>query len=222
MDQLQLGLFAEGSTDDRFLPSIIYRTSQRILTEHNKNEVYDIKPIKLIKLIAEEKKDRALSILEAAVRACDYHMLIVHADADAPTFDDAYKHRIDPGLKLVKSAREHVCKELLPIIPIQAIESWMLADHQALLKELKIDKKAIEVELPKSRQIEAIAKPKMRLKQILEKVNATRSRRQRVEIDELYKPLGETIDLEKLKMLSSYQNFVADLRSAFTSLDVIS
>lgn len=222
MDQLLLGLFAEGTTDDRFLPPIIYRTSVQILTGHGRDNEWDEILIKPIKLTVKQRENRTQSILEAAARAHDYHLLIIHADADDPTPHKARRERIDPGLELVRQARRNVCKELLPIIPIQAIESWMFADHQALLKKLGIDKKVAGVDLPKGQRIEAIAKPKMRLKKILEEVNSTRSQRQRVDLDELYAPLGDAIDLEKLKLLSSYKDFIKDLTNAFTSLGIIS
>jgi hypothetical protein len=192
------------------------------LTEYGKAKKWDDILIKPVKLSTKQREDRAQSILEAAARACDYHLLIIHADADDPTSSKARRERIDPGVELVKHARRTVCKELLPIIPIQAIESWMLADHQALLKRLGIDKKIAGVDLPKGQRIEAIAKPKMRLKKILDVVNAARSRRLRIDLEELYEPLGNTISLEKLKLLSSYECFIKDLTNAFIHLGIIS
>ncbi len=49
MMRLALALYAEGDTDDRFLPLIIERTSRKVLAEHeqNKVDVARVEPIKL-------------------------------------------------------------------------------------------------------------------------------------------------------------------------------
>jgi hypothetical protein len=48
MNVLVLGLYAEGRTDELFLPIIIQRTSQEILIQHDRMDIY-AEPVLVIK-----------------------------------------------------------------------------------------------------------------------------------------------------------------------------
>lgn len=219
MSILSLALYCEGTTDNRFLPSVIIRTSRRILDKHQRNNIR-VLPIQLIQV---KKKKRPESILQAAREATGYHALIVHADADHPNADRARCQRFEPGYKLVKQTGENVCKDLLPIIPVQAIEAWMLADYELLLAEIGTKMKVDELGIPtKAGQVESISKPKRRLEDTVRKAYASRSKRQRkADIDFLYEPMGEKIRLERLKEVSSYLQFVDDLTATLRTLNLI-
>jgi hypothetical protein len=76
---ISLGLYAEGSTDDDFLPLVTARTAQHIL-QHAQQEAYPILPVEPVHI--RKQRDRATSILEAArVAAIKHHILVVHSDA---------------------------------------------------------------------------------------------------------------------------------------------
>lgn len=124
--QLLLALYAEGPSDNRFLPPIIQGTAQDITAQHGPIDVLDLT------IISKKQGTREECILRAAREACGCHALIVHSDADDGTPDRAYEERILPGFNLVSQSIEKVCKDLIPIIPVQMIEAWMLADHNAL------------------------------------------------------------------------------------------
>src|SRR5205085_9734766 len=134
------------------------------------------------------KKRQREAILLAAKKAVGYHILIVHADADHPKADKARLERFEPGYKLVQQTNEDVCKDLLPIIPVQAIEAWMLADYELLLAEIGTRMSMYDLGIPeKASQVEAISNPKQRLKEVVRKAYASRSKRQRnIDIDFLY------------------------------------
>ncbi len=218
--RLALALYAEGSTDDRFLTLIIQRTSRKILAEYRKSNVSVVlvEPIKLF----EKKPTREENILQAARQAFRYQALIVHSDADNPFYEGAMKHRILPGLDLVKQSKSLVCGQLLPIIPIQAVEAWMLADFETLSAELRTDLKAHELGIPeKTRQIEKISKPKLRLNNAIAIVNKQLRPNQRIDVSSLYEPLGRKIRLERLQSLSAYQHFESDLTKVFAALTLM-
>lgn len=93
------------------------------------------------------------------------------------TADKALKERFDPGYLLVQQAKEDVCRCVLPIVPIQMTEAWMLADPEALRAVLRTSTKARELDLPsKARIIEADSDPKQTLKMIISKANTHRTR----------------------------------------------
>jgi Domain of unknown function (DUF4276) len=221
MSDVILGFYAEGSTDYDFLPPVIRRTTEQVLVQHDRNEMDAT--VLVIQLTKGQEEERAESIFQAARNAYGYHALVVHADADDPRPDKAKAERIEPGFKRVQEAKEEVCKNLVPIIPVQAIEAWILADYQLLLAEIGTKMKADELGIPtKAGQVESISKPKRRLEDTVRKAYASRSKRQRkADIDFLYEPMGEKIRLERLKELSSYLQFVDDLTETLKELNII-
>lgn len=218
--RLALALYGEGTTDNRFLTQIILRTSRKILAEYGKSNinVASVEPITLF----EKSTTREENILEAARQAFRYHALIVHSDADYPSNHKALNERILPGFRLVERSTEAVCDKLLPIIPVQAIEAWMLADYETLCMEVRTDLTAREVGIPeKAKQVEAISKPKLRLHDAVTKMNKQLRPQQRIDVSSLYEPLGRKIRLERLMQLSAYQQFVNDLTGIMKSLNLI-
>lgn len=218
---LTLGFYAEGSTDYAFLQPVIQRTAEQILADygHGETDVF----INPMQLTIKEKNNRDISILHAARYAYGYDILIIHSDADGPTADKAKRERFDPGLLRVKQTNELVCEQLVPIIPIQAIEAWLLADYELLLKEIGTDETLAALKIPeKARQVEKIANPKQRLRETVQKATAHRSRRKReTDILFLYQPMGEKINFRRLKQVPSYNQFVVDMTTTLKRINFI-
>jgi hypothetical protein len=222
MKVLVLGLFVEGSTDYDFVPPVIRRTTEQILAQHDQSGIYEASVL-IIQLTTNQKKDRAESILQAACDAYGYHALIVHSDADDPEPSKAIFERIEPGFKLVQETNENACKDLVAIIPVQAIEAWILADYELLLREVGTDLKANDLGIPEiAKYVQKISKPKRRLEEAVQKAYASRSRRMReIDIRFLYQPIGEKINLKRLQQVPSYLQFVEDLTETLTNLNLI-
>lgn len=220
MRVLVLGLYAEGSTDERFLSPVIRRTTEEILANYDGGNMWDEAIIMRIRLNTGQYVNRAQSILAAAAEAQGCHILIVHADADGPTPDRALAERFQPGLVLVKQAGKKVCQDLLPVIPIQEIEAWLLVDRETLLKELKVNQNTRISGIPPVQRIESTARPKEELDRIIRAINNAQGRA--IGRKELYEPLGETVRLERLAALSAYNRFITDLTEALTNLGIIS
>jgi len=219
MLKVALALYAEGSTDDDFLPLIIQRTAQVILARHEQHRM-QVLPIETINL-NDKQPTRAECILKAAILANRYHALVVHSDADHPNRDRALQERIQPGFDLIQQA-SFVCKNVLPIIPIQTVEAWMLVDHEMLREELRTRLSTQELDLPeKAKLVEIIAKPKQRLEEIVLRANRQLRPRQRLEVRSLYAPLGKKVRLERLNQLTAYQQFVQDLTVTLQNLNMI-
>ena len=220
MRQIVLALYTEGRTDDRFLPFLIQKTTRNILAQNEQKAV--LLSVELIHVL-KENCSREVCILEAAQPAAIYDALIVHSDADNRTYRQTKELLFDTGLKLVHSSSNYVCKNLLPIIPIKTVESWMLADFEVLQKVLRTDLKAQDLGLPeRARQVEMVARPKQVLEQAMIKAQAQRSRRhQQVDIGTLYEPMGEKISLERLNQVPSYKQFVADLTETLKLLNLL-
>ena len=220
MKQIVLALYTEGPTDDRFLPFLVQKTTRHILAQNKQKTVLlSVESIHVLK----EKRSREECILEAARQSAIYDALIVHSDADNRTYRQTKELLFDAGSKLVHSSYKHVCKNLLPIIPIRMVESWMLADFEVLQKVLRTNLKARDLGLPeRARQVEMVARPKQVLEQAMIKAQAQRSRRhQQVDIGTLYEPIGEKISLERLSQVPSYKQFVVDLTATLKLLNLL-
>ena len=129
MKQLVLALYAEGRTDERFLPVIIQRTADHILRQRALTVVDVLEPLSLEADTATSNREER--ILSVAKQAAGFHALVVHFDADAPTANNALQDRFEPGWRLVQESENNVCRDLLPIIPIRMTEAWMIADVEA-------------------------------------------------------------------------------------------
>jgi hypothetical protein len=226
--QLLLALYAEGSSDNRFLPLIVRRTAQSIIDQYWSADQYEPIDLSDVKIIPKQRGKRDICILGAAKVARKYNLLIVHSDADDKTSERAHKERIQPGFDLVLKLRsaEEVCEHLIPLIPVQMVEAWMLADGKALLNSVGVDAPSLDLRLPKVSEVERDANPKRTLNEIVREVNLKRSsskrtaRRQEININECYEDLALNINLDVLAFVPSYQTFKDDLTKVLTSIAI--
>ena len=220
MNSLVLALYAEGRTDERFLPVVIQRTLEQILAQRSRQVVDVPDPIVVDGSIDREYSGRAERILEAARCAHGYHALIVHADADHPTPERAMEERIRPGFDLVRQSAEAVCRQLVPIVPVQMTEAWMLIDSRALREVIGTALDAHSLGLPQhARRVESDPDPKHTLNQVIQIALANRPRRhRRFDIGALYEPLARQISLAQLQAVPSYSRFVGDMTDLLIDL----
>lgn len=223
MTALVLALYAEGHADEGFLPVVIQRTAEQILAQRGRAVVDVLEPISLNHTIDRQFTTRVERMLEAARRASGYHALIVHADADYPTRDRALLERFIPGQTRVHQARqaqESVCEHLVPIIPVQMTEAWMLADPDALREVIGVNLTTNAIGAPMHpHQVESDPDPKQTLNAVIEKALAQRARRRRrIALRSIYEPLARQISLARLIGVPAYQQFVADLTQTLVAL----
>ena len=221
MRQLALALYAEGRTDERFLPVIIQRTADRILRQYAIAPVDVLEPLSL--KAEPELDNRAERILAVARQAYGYHALIIHADADAPTEVDALQYRYEPGRQLVETSEDDVCDDLLPIIPIRMTEAWMIADFEAFQDVVGTVLSADDLGFPNSpHQVEAIQDPKHEMSIAIDQIFSGRRRRRRVRLGQYYEPLARHVRLDELEKVPAFQQFTCDLTSVLAQLRFIS
>jgi hypothetical protein len=223
MMTLVLALYAEGHVDERFLPVVIQRTVEQILQQRGQTVVDVMEPITVNHTIDRQFATRAERILEAARRSAGYHALVVHADADYPTSERALTERFWPGLERVSQARlnrQTVCDHLLPIVPVQMTEAWMLADPEALRVVVGTAAQGQELGLPAhAHEVESDPYPKRTLEQAVHNALASRpKRRQRIVLNTIYEPLARQISLERLEEVPAYRRFVADMTDVLIAL----
>jgi hypothetical protein len=222
---LVIALSVEGRTDERFLPILVQRTTESILLRFGRKTVDVLEPI-LIKA-RHPYRDNTERMLIIAKEAAGYHALVIHADADYPTAERALKERFYPGLDRVRVARQNgevLCEHLIPIIPVQMVESWMLADmvtlHSIIGTKIPVNQLGGPLH---PHQVESIAEPKQLLLDIVSRALSDRTRRRRnvrQEITYLQEPLARQIGLEELRKVPAFLQFEQELHKALRDMQL--
>jgi hypothetical protein len=220
MSQIIIGYTVEGTTDIRFLSSIIERTFIDVAGECSR-QIEVVTPITYI----EKGKGNQFSdqILKCSKEAFEKGVMAfcVHVDADEDNDEDVFHTRIRPAISAINGCTENVCGNLVPIIPVQMTESWMLADKQLLKEEIGTD--MTDSQLGINRAPESIANPKDVINEAirLAREPLAKRRRKNLTIAELYQPIGQKIPLEILERLLSYMKFKEAVRSAYQHLNYL-
>jgi len=215
---LTIAYGTEGTTDKRFLYSIIKRTFDEVAFQcETEIDVYD--PVYLQpqpkRNFVDDSKTLAKMSFDAGI-----HVLCLHSDADAANDNDVLNHKIKPALEAVEAAEDNLCKNLVPVVPVRMTEAWILADKELLISE--IGTKMTINELGLNVNPETIADPKQLVIDALRIAQEHISnRRNKLEISELYQPLGQKLSLAKLSELPSYLKFREAVENAFKNLNYL-
>lgn len=209
----------EGSTDQRFLESIILKTFEEVALKCE-TEIEVFNPI-YIK--SNKTKGFVENICSISIKALNtgINVLCIHTDADDVNNEHVLTHKVLPAIKAVNLLPNNkACKNLVAVIPVQMSEAWMLADKQLFKEELNTTK--TDAELNINKDPEAIANPKSIIEIALQVSQAHLSkRRNRLTIGELYQPIGQKISISKLEELDSFRKFKISVENAFKELNYL-
>lgn len=218
MKQIVIGLITEGTTDNRFLESIAKRTFEEIGFDCNGDiEIFVT----------------TLSINKTNLRFVDYvqhaskygleefgiSVLCIHADADDMDDTNVYNFKILPAQEILNRLDEgKYCTLLTPLIPVQMMEAWMLADKELLKKEIGTTRSDIDLGI--NRKPEQVKNPKALIENAIRvSMEYLPKRRRNLTIGELYQPLGQKIRLAELDKLDSYKKFKDEIRRTYRTLN---
>jgi hypothetical protein len=218
MNIVTIGFYTEGTTDDRFLQSIIKRTFDSVALECASDiEVYEPE----IVAAAAATFSEALVVASQAAAAQGALVLCIHTDADARSDQSVFTRKLIPAFAAVQQAQPAGCTNLVAIVPVRMSEAWILADTVLLKKEIGTE--STDQELGLHRAPEAYADPKAAIEEAIRLAFEHRTRRHRhqISLTDLYLPLGQKIGLEKLAKLPSYQKFRAGVQTAFQQLNYL-
>lgn len=219
MRQLFIGLVAEGTTDVRFLKNIIHKSIQELSWECT--TMVDISDVwEIIGLCGDNFVSK---MIDAAKKAKHISILCIHADADSSSINNVMNTKFNPFFNALDSISEkECCKYIVPTIPIQMIESWMLAD-KTLLKQLIDASSRTDTELGLDRNPESYANPKEAIEDAIRISFAGKSKRRRdqIRISDLYEILGNELGLEKLRTIPSYRHFENNVRNTLKSMGLL-
>jgi hypothetical protein len=216
------GLFTEGTTDVRFLESVVKNTLEDIAFECTGNIETGLEIIEI------DKKDlsfnqQVFKAAEKGIRDFGILILFVHTDADGANDEGVFKAKIKPAQDFLNTHKDdEVCKNLVAIVPVYTTESWMLADKELLKSEIGVTGTDIDLGIHKTP--EETSNPKSVIENVirLSKENVTkRKRKSGLEISDLYQIIGQKIDFKELEKLSSYIKFKDSLRTRLVELNYL-
>lgn len=219
--QIFIGYTTEGSTDVRFLEKIIERSFEEIAYECN----CDIEPFiwqLVVKKTGLSFDEYALKAAQQGVDEIGMMILCIHSDADNATNQNVLENRIAPAKALINTqSDDSTCKIIVPVIPVQMMESWMLADKDLLKKEIGTTKTDNELKI--NRLPETIADPKAVIEDAIRIAQQEKTKRKRkgLKIGDIYLSVGQKISFEKLEQLQSYRQFQDDIRQAYRELHLM-
>jgi len=216
---LTIAYTTEGSTDQRFLKSIIAKVFEEVAFGcQDSIDVFDPVFIRLPK-----KADFIRDLVEVSVEAYKIgsNVLCVQVDADGKSDQQVTQFKLNPAFTAIERQHDNVsCKNLVAIIPIQMTEAWMLADKDLLKFEIGTD--LSDTDLGISRPPELIADPKRNIENALSIAQAhLPKRRNKILIEDLYQPIGQKVAIEKLLMLSSFNKFKLSVEEALRKLNYL-
>lgn len=221
MRQLFVGLIAEGNTDVRFLKKVVYKSVLDISWEcDNEVEVFDIRDIEA------EGDTFVRKVLDGAYKASTVlgiSMICVHSDSDHKTAETVIQNKFEPLFQELEKVNDiDYCKHIVPTIPIQMIESWMLAD-KGLLKQLINANDLRDADLGLERAPESYADPKAAIENAIRLAmeRQPKKKRDQIHISDLYELLGTRLSLEKLRTISSFCHFEGEVRRVFRDMGLI-
>lgn len=205
---LLTGLFTEGTTDIRFLESVVKTTLENLAIECSGYIETELEIIKIEKT-GLSFNQQVLKAAEKAKNDFEILILFIHTDSDNRDDSNVFNNKIIPAQELIKQQEEDtVCKKIVAIIPIQMTESWMLVDKELLKNEIGIE--GSDSELGIHRHPEEISDPKAVIENIIRisKENQVKRKRNKgLTIADLYQIIGQKTDVSKLEKLDSYMKF---------------
>jgi hypothetical protein len=213
--QLLIGLYTEGTTDTRFLTNVVKKTFEEVCIECPKDmEILDILPVKVIKSSFVE------DVMNAS-RQSGITVLCVHVDADDSSDEKVYRNKITPALLMIEKTEDDICKTIVPIVPVQMTEAWMLSDKALLKKEIGTN--MTDRDLGIDKEPERYSDPKETIKNAIRIAQRNKQKRHRrdLNISDLYMSTGQSVSIEKLKRLPSYNKFQDNIRNALRKLNYL-
>ena len=215
--QLFIGIYTEGTTDERFLESIVHRSFIELAVDECKPDL-DIEVMTIaIKRNGLNFTEQVLEASKSGIENYGISILCVHKDADDRDSHRAFTE-INGAFSELQKLGDEYCKLITPIVPVQMIEAWMLADKTLLKREIGTNK--TDNELGINRNPEWIADPKNVISDAIRIARATLPKRRRRDLDisELYLPIGQKVELIELKKLPSFQEFYNSIRETYRRL----
>jgi hypothetical protein len=200
--KLFLAFSGEGTTDNRFIPTLVERVIQDYLIKKHVTAEFSW-------IIIAKKGSSQDNILRACKEVKDHHCVIFHRDAGNSTWDEAYENHFMAAVKVIEEDQaSEYSKNLIPVIPVRETEAWMLVDKQLLKSKIETDLSDKELVLTyKVSTIENVGDPKRVIETAILKHYETLTSKQKryaVKISDLYDAIASEVSIPDLDNLTSF------------------
>lgn len=220
MQQIFVGIIAEGPTDYNFLEPVVTAAFIDVAFECSGQIDVEVKKIEV------QKGDSFVEyVLNAAKKGWEEYgisILVVHADADSSSNHDTYTHKIAPARGTLEHQEEHsYCRNVVPLIPVQETEAWMLADKDFFRRTINTRKTDTELNIVGNP--ESFTDPKARIKEAIRigRAEMPRKIRESMGISDLYAPIGQGMRLDQLETLASFKDFKGNIKASIQKLGLL-
>lgn len=146
----------------------------------------------------------------------DYDVVFVHRDPDSRD-DEHIRDVIRRGIESVRAGTVAV-----PVVPIQALEAWLLVDPIAIRRAVGNPRGPQELGLPRASRIEAVSEPKAEFRKATEMAaEETGSRRKSLlkRFGKIRRALLEQLDPGgPISQVPSWQRLVADVEQCVSMI----
>ncbi|MEZ4629436.1 MAG: hypothetical protein R2880_01730 [Deinococcales bacterium] len=197
MQQIAIGLFAEGNTDYRYFSVFL----ERYITTYFITQGIDVDLQSPLHIYI-KGKDFITSMKAIEENYSGLHAIFVHMDADSHNDENVQWRKWQPWLQQCKHRQKWIA-----MIPVRMLESWLLADQQALKKTFILKDDFLATYLG-SRNVESIDNPKEILNQLI------RLGKQKNTFD-YHEVLAKRVAFQELERLSSFQKFQRAVAQSF-------
>lgn len=217
MRQLIVAYCTEGKTDIQFLETVIERSLHYCLYKFGniQAELIGLVPISGHgNTFVEKHLDVCRKALENGAE-----ILCIHTDADDTNDHSAFEHKINPLLADLGQTKD-CCQIVVPMIPVQEIEAWMMANKQLLKQQMGTT--LSDHDLGLQNKPESYSNPKQAIENAVSEVRKTMSKRFRnqISIGQLYEAVGRNIEMADLMQLASFRKFIENLHQALVQLHI--
>lgn len=218
--QIFIGLYTEGTTDERFLHSVVRKAFDEVAFEATGDFDFYIEILQ-IKKLGLSFIQQALQASKEGVDKFGISFLCLHKDADDITDQRAFSTSINPAIAEIQKQGNDYCKVVVAIVPVRMTEAWLLADKDLFKKHLGTILSDHDLDI--TQDPENIANPKRKIESAIRIAMKSRTKRRpkQLTISDLYMPLGDQIETKHLEKLSSYRKFKASVRNAFIALNYL-
>lgn len=208
MRELNAFLAAEGPTDHCFLPTVIERALIEIVRDHH----IAVAQVQSLWVTVKEGMSKHQAVCRAAQQAASgMSLLFYHYDGSANPDREAAKYW-DP-LRKIWPDQGPARRPLVRVVPVREMESWALADQEALRVVARRGWDGADVfEMHKLPNVESLTDPKRTLNELLSTGRGRRRSNRRPE--DVLPRIAELLSLTALRRLPSFRMWTTECLTA--------
>jgi hypothetical protein len=212
---LGLALIAEGPSDRRFLPPVLYRLTEELCLAHARSTI-EVGAVVSLDPSSMEGANFTKKVVAAAGEASGtYHVLFLHTDGGGD-YATALRARFEPW-KAGLAGLRHADEREVAVVPVREMEAWTLADGDALRGAFGTSLGDSALGLPsRPADVERIPDPRAVLRRAYERV--FNPRRPRSSVGGTLEAIAERVRLDRLRQVPAFARLEADLRTVLGEL----